>query len=264
MIQEKFSLFLYSFHMIKFLLLMIFPFLLLGFFVTKIIFENKSTSGAPTKLVTDPPADINITDWSNWIRPDGPVRVGIQVGHWKLENLPDELKRLKDSTGSSGGGKSEWQVNYEIAIRLKAILEKKGIKVDLLSTEIPKDYVADAFISIHADGNENSNVSGFKVAGPRRDLTGNSSQLADEIETSYKEATGLELDPNISRNMTGYYAFAWWRFDHAVHPMTTSVIVETGFLSNPSDRKIIVNDPQLSAEGIAEGVLVYLSNKGLL
>ncbi len=50
----------------------------------------------------------------------------------------------------------EADVVLEIAKKVKTSLEAKGVVVDLLPATIPIDYFADAFISIHADGNNNS------------------------------------------------------------------------------------------------------------
>src|SRR3989338_2508894 len=47
----------------------------------------------------------------NWNRPAGPPKVGLQAGHWKNDELPEEFGRLRGSTGSAGGGRSEWEVN---------------------------------------------------------------------------------------------------------------------------------------------------------
>jgi N-acetylmuramoyl-L-alanine amidase len=46
--------------------------------------------------------------------------------------------------------------------------------------------------------------------------------------------------------------------------MTTAVILETGFLSNYNDRLIIVDNPDLSTEGLTNGILKYLSNEKLI
>gem|GEM_PF-6910029 len=37
--------------------------------------------------------------------------------------------------------------------------------------------------------------------------------------------------------------------------MTPAVIVETGFMTSPTDRAIIVSKPGVAAKGIADGVL---------
>ncbi len=202
--------------------------------------------------------------YGNYRRPEGPPRVGLQVGHWKLSEVPEELEGLRASTGAQGGGYTEWQVNLAIAERAKALLEAKGVVVDLLPATPPIDYAADAFVSIHADGNNNTSVSGYKLATPRRDFSGKADMLMAALYESYGEATGMKRDGSITRRMTGYYAFNWRRYDHAVHPMTPSVIVETGFLTSPADRAIIVNQPQRAAQGIAEGVLEFFKAQGLL
>jgi hypothetical protein len=147
-----------------------------------------------------------------------------------------------------------------IADLVLARLESEGIEVELLPATVPPGYVADAFVSIHADGNPNRSVGGFKIAGPRRDYSGRSSALVEALYDSYASSTNLDTDPSISRRMTAYYAFNWPRYEHAVHPYTPSVIVETGFLTNATDRSIIVDRPELAAEGIANGILAYLSD----
>jgi hypothetical protein len=196
--------------------------------------------------------------YKDWKRPDGPLKVALQAGHWKANEAPEELKRLKERTGTSGGGKAEWQVNLEIANKTKTLLEAKGIQVEILPATIPPDYWADLFIAIHADGNLNTAVSGYKAAPPRRDLTGKAQSFAELLNSEYESATGLSYDPNVTRNMSGYYAFNWRRYEHSLHPMTTAVILETGFLTNANDRRIIVNDQIKSATGIANAVVKFL------
>lgn len=227
---------------------------------------GKEITGAPPYAMEDlePPQDTFYEWIYNWERPLVPPTVGLQVGHWKNDELPEELSRLRGNTGASGGGKAEWEVNLDIAEKVKKILEEDGIVVNILPATIPPKYWADVFLAIHADGNTNSNVSGYKIASPRRDFTNKSQKLVSMIEEAYGKHTGLILDPNITRNMSGYYAFAFWRYTHAVHPMSVSAIVETGFLTSPSDRRIIVDNSEISAEGISEGIRTYLQSEGLL
>lgn len=201
-------------------------------------------------------------DFSNWQRPEGPLRVGLQAGHWQNEELPEELKRLKTSGGTSSGEIAEWEVNLNIAEETKKLLEKEGIVVDILPATIPPAYLADAFVAIHADGSTDRAQRGFKVAAPRRDLTGKAKTLVEIMEEEYAKTTGLAQDPNITRGMTGYYAFSWRRFDHAIHPMTPAVILETGFLTNPSEARSLINHPEIPAQAIAKAVLEFLTTKG--
>jgi len=234
-----------------------------GYFIK----NNSNSSGAPPYQVSNDQLRFDINDYStfvNWKRPDGPARVGLQVGHWKTEEAPDEMERLRENSGASGGGKVEWEVNMGIAQETARILNEEGIIVDILPTTIPTDYFADVFISIHADGSEDYSKSGFKAAASWQDMSGKAPKLLSEIEKSYQNSTLLSKDPNVTRNMRGYYAFRWWRFEHTIHPMTTAIILETGFLTSSLDREIIVNQPELSAQGIANGVIEYLTSEELI
>ena len=236
--------------------------------LTGIFFLNKQhqTGGAPPYGEPEESApSIDRYLWPlDWQRPSGPAKVVLQVGHWQNDRLPEELSRLRGNTGASFGETVEWQVNLEIARQAAALLKKRGVEVEILPSTVPPDYWADVFVAIHADGSLDWRKSGFKVASPWRDMTGRADDLVALIRGHYQNETGLEWDENISQNMRGYYAFSWWRYRHSVHPMTTAVIVETGFLTNYSDRKLLVNQPELSAAGIVNGVLAYLLEQKLL
>lgn len=228
--------------------------------------SKPNMTGAPPDGVSEQEApEMNLFEYfRNWKRPDGPPRVGIQVGHWKNDEIPDELKRLRGNTGASGGGKTEWEVNYAIADEMKKLLEHAGITVDIIPATVPPSYIADVFIAIHADGSEDRSKSGYKFAGPWRDFTGKGGKLINLLSTKYEAATGLEFDPNITQNMRGYYAFSWWKNVHSVHPMTVSVIAETGFLTNRSDQKILIESPEVPAQAMSDAILDYLKSEGLI
>lgn len=223
-------------------------------------------SGAPPNgIALEEVPEIDPNDWRNgWVRPAGPARVGVQVGHWLNSQVPEELENLRGNTGASGDGKSEWEVNMAIAELIQDKLEASGVEVDLLPATVPPRYWADVFISIHADGSLDTQVSGYKFAAPWRDLTGRAGELVEILNSNYGQATGLVYDPNITRNMRGYYAFAWWRYEHAIHPMTTAVIAETGFLTNANDRRLIVDQPEISADAIADSLIEFLESEGLI
>lgn len=236
--------------------------------LTTLFFSSltKEVSGAPPYGESEsevPPLDSWQQLKKNWQRPPGPPRVGLQIGHLNNEQVPEELENLRGNTGAQAGGFTEVEVNMLIAEEIAIVLRSKGIIVDILSATVPPDYWADTFVAIHADGSTDTRVSGFKIASPWRDLTGKSEQLVELLNTSYQAKTGLRKDENITRNMRGYYAFSWWRFDHSIHPMTTAVIVETGFLTNRSDRKLITEQPQIPAQALAEGIEQFLVLNGI-
>jgi N-acetylmuramoyl-L-alanine amidase len=183
-------------------------------------------------------------------------RIALQAGHWRAADAPDEQAQLR-TNGTRGGGRREWEVNLEIAKRTAALLAQQGYQVELLPTTVPPGYRADLFIAIHADGSPSPAVSGFRAAAPRHDATGKAERFVHLLEQSYGEATGLAYYPLITNRMRGYYAFNYDAYEHALHPSTVAVILETGFLTSARDRSVIVEGQDRAAMGIAEAVNRY-------
>jgi N-acetylmuramoyl-L-alanine amidase len=188
------------------------------------------------------------------------VRVGIQAGHWKVEDAPSEMPSLVYEGGASVSGVDEWRVNLDIANLVADILRGKGITVDVLPATIPEGYHADAFIAIHQDGNDDTSVSGFKVASSEYDTTGKADTLKADVIDLYSKVTSLVLDPDqsVSDDMTGYYAFNFTKYTHAIDSSTPGIIVECGFLTNSQDRYLLTHSTNTVAEGLAEGIEKFL------
>ncbi len=193
---------------------------------------------------------------ADWEPPEGPVRIALQAGHWRANEAPRELPGLRRN-GTSWKGTAEWQVNLEIVRRAGTMLEGMGYEVDILPAVIPPSYRAHLFISIHADGSNDPNASGYRVAAPRRDATGRASQVAALLAQSYGKTTGIQRLPTVTRRMRNYYAFNFRRYVHALHPMTIAVILETGFLTSQSDRQVLMDDPDRAARGIVDAVVAF-------
>jgi hypothetical protein len=191
--------------------------------------------------------------------PLSPWRVGIQAGHWKIEELPGELRRLRSSTGARYGRYREVDANLEIARRVVQYLEVAGIQVDLLPATVPPGYRADAFVSIHADGAYRPGVRGWKMSTPWR-TSAASRMLLDALVRTYPTFTGLPEDRyGTTYNMRGYYAFSPHRFRHAIDTTTPAIIIETGFVTVAEDREVLFGAPDTVARGIAAGIVRYLS-----
>jgi hypothetical protein len=203
-----------------------------------------------------------LTELRTWERTLGPLRVGVQIGHYQNDEVPEELAGLRrNGAGAVWGQYNERDTVEVVARQIAAELEANGIVVDLLPATVPPGYEADAFLAIHADGNPNESVRGYKFAGPRRDYSGRSQALVDALYDSYGSAiSSMPEDPNISRRMTAYYAFNWARYEHAIHPYTPAAIVELGFLTNAADRALMLNEPARLAQAIADATLTYLAN----
>lgn len=193
----------------------------------------------------------------NWKKPEIP-KVGLQAGHWKIEELPQELAKLRTNTGAHAGKKVEWKVNYEIAQKTTKLLKESCIETEILPATVSPGYKSSAFISIHADYNPDPKRVGFKVASPQTDQAGQSAKLAKSIKNEYQKSTNMTQDPEITIAMLRYYAFSHDRFEHAISPDIPAVIIETGFMSNKENLQILTENPQLPAEGIAKGIIEYL------
>lgn len=190
------------------------------------------------------------------------ARVGLQVGHWESANLPEELAILRTQSGANAGGYAEVDINYAVAQRVAERLRARGITVDILPATIPPGYQADAFIAIHCDANNDPGINGFKLAryGDSAIATRDEA-LISAIVATYGPATGLKLDGLISRAMIYYYAFNSQDFTHAIAPQTPAAILELGFLTNESDRALLVNQQPLIAQGVADGIIRFLSER---
>ena len=190
-----------------------------------------------------------------------PWRVAIQVGHLHAADLPQELARLRTSTGAHAGGVPEVEINLAVAQAAAALLEAEGVEVELLPATIPPGYDADAFVAIHADGNRNPAARGYKVSPPWR-ASPASRLLVAALHEHYGQATGLPVDLNgVTYNMRGYYAFSSYRYRHAIADTTPAAILELGYVSNAVDRAFLREQPETAAQGLTAGILAYLQRR---
>lgn len=186
-------------------------------------------------------------------------RVAIQVGHWKNDELPEQLSSLEGNTGTSGGGRREVDINMDVANRVAKLLRDAGVTVEILPATVPTGYTADAFVAIHADGNSSSSARGFKISTRWRSVVAaQDAMLVDLLTEEYRAATGLPEDAGVTRNMRGYYAYATFRPNWRVSNFTPGAIVEMGFMTSAADRQVMFNQTDNVASGIAKGILRYL------
>lgn len=168
-------------------------------------------------------------------------RVGIIAGH-----------SGNDSGAICEDGVIEQETVAQIAERVADRLRRAGAAVDVLEEYDARleGYVADALVSIHADSCIER--SGFKTA---RSQASRQPEVEDRLlgclNSTYAAATGLTFDFNsITADMTGYHAFG------RIAPQTPAAIIEVGFLRG--DQKLLVEQADLPARGISDGVLCFL------
>jgi len=189
----------------------------------------------------------------------GRKRVGLQAGHWLVEQVPSELRGL--GHGASGGGKAEWEVNLDVARRVADLLRAADVDADVLPATVPVEYQAHVFLSIHADGDESGRNRGWKLGRAAWSATPEADdRLMREISELYGVATGLPVDPiGASRRMTAYYAFNSRRYCHAIAPGTPSAILEMAYLTNATDRERLLGNPDAIARPVADGIVRFLA-----
>lgn len=175
-------------------------------------------------------------------------RVGILAGHWGY-----------DTGAVCADGLREVDVTTDVAARIKAILNTRGLTVDILREHDPdvpapplQGYRAAALVSVHVDSCSIPGLSGYKVARWRYSLMPETDdRLVACLNRRYGAATGLgRHDNSININMWNYYAF------REIGADTPGAIIELGFLLG--DRQAIDGKRFEMALGVADGITCFL------
>ena len=189
----------------------------------------------------------------------GQYRVALQIGHYKIKEVPDELEAIRKQWGTYGGGRNEDEVAMDVATRTAALLQEEGVLVELLPAAVPGGYTADAFVSLHADGASSLSKRGFKVATRWASYVAEQdARLVEMIYEEYAPATGLPQNYEINDNMRDYYSFAPWRNDWRVSNLTPSALIEMGYMTHPADREVLFYATDKLASGLAKGIMRFL------
>ncbi len=183
--------------------------------------------------------------------------------------------KAKATTGTQGrfSGKAEYELNLEVSLLLRDELEARGYEVIMTREDhdtaisnseralMAYDEGGDIYVRIHANGSDDSSVSGALAMVPSSSnpyvgyLAEDSYLLADCILKGYCEAAQFEsLGIQYYDNMTG---INWSKL-----PV---MILEMGFMTNESDdlRMADVQVQEKMAEGIADGIDRYFEQKGM-
>ena len=121
--------------------------------------------------------------------------------------------------------------------------------------QVANDSGADLFLRVHADSNTNADVSGISTLYPAGNdwvapIREESLRAAGIVHGQMIASTGAnDRGINARADLSG--------FNWATVP---SVLVETGFLSNPAEDKLLASEAYQDklADGITRGVLEYL------
>jgi hypothetical protein len=217
-------------------------------------------SGRPTGDLTSPPP-LPLPEEAAIPPLSGPPVIAIQAGHWKAAELPDELAKLRRSTGASYGSLREVDINRGVAVSLARLVETEGWKAILLPATVPPGLRADAFVALHADWSDSPSKRGWKIAPPWR-ASPASRALARALADSFAAEKGLERDEgDVTIGMRGYFAFSYRRFEHAASPFTPAALLELGFITNAEEGRSLATEPDYWAGLVLRGLKAYLATE---
>ncbi len=229
--------------------------------------DADSTQPSDTgQQLTDPPIDEQETE-----QPLTGVIICLDAGHGVTDETAQErVSPLSEETkaayvsGASGASQTEEELNLAVAQLTQAALTRLGAQVVMTRTvneialgniqraQIANEAGADLCIRIHADGADDTTVSGMSMQVPAGELLGTpeieqpSAQAAQIILDCVTEATGAKNRGLTQRSdLTG---FNWSE--------VPCILLEMGFLSNPEEDATLAREDyrQSIADGIAQGV----------
>jgi len=264
---------------------------LLGFFIGIAFFSPSTPFGIAPQAVrvlfqgkpgnlpsSTTPLPVNKLEYP--FRPlEGPLIVAVQPGHWEVEALPDELRRLRNSTGAEHEGLREVDINLRVAHAVLELMAAEGWKGVLVPATVPPGLRADAFISIHVDYGNDPSLEGWNLSPPFRSSPA-SRDLAQSLERAFarmgveQEGIRIARSPDAEAfvnpppksptsptvNMRGYFGFNYRRFEHSMSPYTPAVLIELGYLTNSNDRTRLTKTPELYARMIISGLKTYFQH----
>lgn len=168
------------------------------------------------------------------------------------------------NAGAEGNGLYEQDITYEVGVLLSELLEadpnfevklSRNSPDEILGTTIAEslrtraqaanNWGADAFISIHANASTIESASGSEGYAYSRESGGFA--LGEDILEQMTALTGLE-----NRGM--FVRPSLYVLRRTKMP---AVLIELGFITNPSDAALMDEEPALFAQGMYNGIKEY-------
>ena len=227
--------------------------LALGALVVALLVVPAAAGKQPATVVVDPGHDLRANAETEPIGPGSSVR------------------KIKDGGGTSGvvSGLREAELNLRVGLRLRALLERAGVRVVMTRTRtagtsmgnvararIANRAGAALFLRIHADGSTDPAARGTHTLHPalRRgwtdDIHTDSKRAARVVQRDLRVALGFP-DRGLQER-SDFTGFNW-----ADVPV---ILVEMGFMTNPTEDSLLATAAyqRRAALGLCRGTLRYL------
>lgn len=154
---------------------------------------------------------------------------------------------------------NEKDINLDVCMRIQNLLQKKGYKVYMTRTNDTYVSLEDrtifteginpaAFVSVHVNSCNSESPRGIETHYYHEE----SIELADYVHKRL-----IQRVPNTTNR--GLLKSKFYVINHTTVP---AILVEIGFISNPSERAELVTSQrkQVTAEGITEGIIEFLKS----
>ncbi len=232
----------------------------------------------PAPAIADPPADLtnHRTNGRN-----GYVIV-IDPGHQAKGNSAQEpvgpgasetKAKVSSGTASRFGGKAEYVVNLEVALKLRkellsrgytVVMTRTGHNVDISNVEraqIANNVNADAFVRLHCNGSENASVRGIGIyyqsaSNPYNGaMYAEAKALCSALLKNMTARTGSNADGKGLFERDNYTGINWSNVPGA--------LVEMGYMTNEEEDRLLQDDAYQTklVLGIADGIDEFLSTR---
>ena len=240
---------------------------------TTTVFEETTTVPEETTTVpeetTTPPEETTTEQPGNQDTPDEDEKIKIYIdqGHNPKQYDSEGNSIPSWNTGAQGNGLDEAELTYEIGMLLYELLMQDG-RFEVRMSRPTADTVlgtdnnsaldyrvndaaewgADYFISLHINAFTSDTVTGLEVYTADGDDVGYA--LGEDILNSLVKATELR-----KRGMKDGSNLRVLK-----NAQMPAVLVEMGFISNPSDAAMLDESPEVFAQGIYDGIVKYFAD----